>query len=639
MYELSSISYNIESAMSQRNGKRRSMETDETDMLFNLLVNEAKVNENLQSEMDEDLREKIRKASPKLDGKKTTKTPARPNPKTPAKSNPKTSGKPNVKTASKTPKSSKKVEHVFVESESEKAQTELPSVVTAEESTLSQSSESESSVQSSSSTSSVYGKKMSTESDDRRREIRDNIMAAPVVESRPLLGEKLVRNPQVYAETPEERRARARDIYCNLQDLVEKHGVELTQKFTIDDDPDLMQAEYDMHANRRKKANKVNFYKKILFTGVQGLEFANETYGRNPFKLKLKDWSQHLGSEMDDYTEIMEELYEKYKNKGKGMTSPELRLIFMVTMSGVMYHLSQAVFGSSGVGDAAKNNPNLMGAIMKNVINPKKTAEPKVTGQAPDDRTLLGAVRAQKAAMKVPEAPPSGPPPETKEAREARLLREAVETERAQLAEQRASLEEMKRRQNEHYAASMARINREDAARRSERQPRNSRRSDRFSERSDNASISDFRSPLSASEKKRGRDDTRTPVIGYRLSDVNLPPRFERNGGIQNSVTELSNIFEEPPSEVSRNEVKTSPKIKTAKESSPRFDLRNVDVDLDDILNEFGSDTSNASIFAVSAKKPSPSAKKRQTTKSAKRSDYATTARTPGGSKKGIVKL
>ena len=147
-------------------------------------------------------------------------------------------------------------------------------------------------------------------------------------------------------ESAEEKRARAREAYSKLQDLRKKYKVEPNRNFTINDDPDEMNEEYDRIKENRHKENQVKFYGRILITIISGAEFVNDKY--NPFEFKLKDWSKQVASDMDEYTEILEELYEKYKDKG-GKMAPEIKLLFMIIMSGVTYHLSQTLFSADGL--------------------------------------------------------------------------------------------------------------------------------------------------------------------------------------------------------------------------------------------------------------------------------------------------
>jgi hypothetical protein len=203
-----------------------------------------------------------------------------------------------------------------------------------------------------------------------KTESKKDIMGEkPSLGSKPILGDKLVSNVKKYSETPEEKRARAREAYSKLQDLVERYHVSLSKYYSIDDDPDEMEAEYAMHKARRDKTNQVKFYRNMLLNIVCGIEFLNEKY--DPFAFKLKDWSKQMAADQDDYTEVLEELYEKYKDKG-GKMPPEIRLLFMIIMSGVTFHLSQTLFGPSGMKGAIESNPNVLNILLKTVMGTGK---------------------------------------------------------------------------------------------------------------------------------------------------------------------------------------------------------------------------------------------------------------------------
>ena len=115
----------------------------------------------------------------------------------------------------------------------------------------------------------------------------------------------------VAIETVEQRRERAREAYSNLQDLVERYGVKLSRNYTIDDDPDEMEKEYKSNRDKRHKNNQIKFYQRVLLIVIAGVEFLNDKY--DPFSFKLKDWSKQVASDMDEHTEVLEELYEKSK--------------------------------------------------------------------------------------------------------------------------------------------------------------------------------------------------------------------------------------------------------------------------------------------------------------------------------------
>ena len=127
--------------------------------------------------------------------------------------------------------------------------------------------------------------------------------------------------------TPEEQRARRRTAFAQLEDLVKRYKIKLTQKYTINSDPIDMEEEFKMQRERRHKNNKIKWYKGILLNGVFGIEFLNETY--DPFSFKLKDWSKHVAMNVDeDYTDILEELYDKYK--GRGGSAPQNYVLYLL---------------------------------------------------------------------------------------------------------------------------------------------------------------------------------------------------------------------------------------------------------------------------------------------------------------------
>jgi hypothetical protein len=313
----------------------RKLPTDkQTDYLFDYFMNEDKIDEQLKGQLDDEIAKKIENHQPKLDSRVVT-------------------DKPNK---------------VFSENDDEYPDISLDSEDNFKKPNVDFDDESDYDDINSSSSQKIlkspYGQKINAVAP--LQNYASDKKNYDVISERPLLGERLVDDIEKYVETPEERRARARDAYSSLQDLVERHDVKLTRRFTIDDDPDEMEAEIKMHRERRNKHNQVKFYKQILLNVVCGAEFLNDKY--NPFEFKLKDWSRQIAMDLDDYTEVLEEIYEKYRDRG-GKMAPEIKLLFMIIMSGVTFHLSQTLFGSGGLTNTIQNNPNvinkLLGPLMK----------------------------------------------------------------------------------------------------------------------------------------------------------------------------------------------------------------------------------------------------------------------------------
>lgn len=169
-------------------------------------------------------------------------------------------------------------------------------------------------------------------------------------------------------ETNEQRRVRALDAYSKLQDLVERYGVKLSRHFSPDDDPDEMEEEYIMQTDKKNKTNHVKFLKQVLLNIICGAEFLNQRYFPSTFY--LKDWSKEMAANMDDYTEVLEEFYDKYKDRLTNPIpmSPEARILSMVATNMLTFHLSQSLFGSS---NHSAPQSNVLSKLMKNFQSDK----------------------------------------------------------------------------------------------------------------------------------------------------------------------------------------------------------------------------------------------------------------------------
>ena len=442
--------------MSSKNQRKKNITDKNTDYLFDYFMNEDKFNDQLRGEWDEQMEKKLENHKyPNLDSRIMTDR---------IKSKEKESS---------TRSSDKELPTSENESESSNSK---PDVEFNDDDSGGDDSDnaSDSSIQSSAK--SPYGPKIEAKpktdtrpkSEGRPRDAEARLGASgrgpkELIPEKPLLGETLVADIQKYIETPEERRARAREEYSKLQDLVEKYGVKLSKPYTIDDDPDELRAEYDMLKERRHKNNQVKFYKSILLNIVCGVEFLNEKY--NPFEFKLRDWSKQIAADMDDYSEVLEEIYEKYKDRG-GKMAPEIRLLFLIIMSGVTYHLSQALFGSGGLDNTIKNNPNIIGKLLGGLVKGGLPGmggndhEPPEAKEPPrDNKNILASIR------KYNQTKQSDVKTETQTTTDAKSENNSnqsqaltAEREKRLLAEQEAKFQERLRKQNELHAAEVDRL-------------------------------------------------------------------------------------------------------------------------------------------------------------------------------------
>ena len=140
---------------------------------------------------------------------------------------------------------------------------------------------------------------------------------------------------------------------------LEKKGINLPCKFTMNSSLEDMQTEYDRLKKDRTVDVSVRFQRKMLMAIITGLEFMNNKF--DPFDVQLDGWSESINDSINDYDEIFEELHEKYK--GKANMAPELKLMFALGGSAFMFHLRNTMFKSAlpGMVDVMKQQQQSSG--------------------------------------------------------------------------------------------------------------------------------------------------------------------------------------------------------------------------------------------------------------------------------------
>jgi hypothetical protein len=152
------------------------------------------------------------------------------------------------------------------------------------------------------------------------------------------------------------------DLLCKFERLRNKN-VKLPKVFSMSSDYEEMKYEYERLLDQKKMDNSVKMQRRLLISFVNGVEFLNNRI--DPFDINLNGWSETMHDGIDEYDEVFEELYEKYK--GSGAMSPEMRLCFMVTGSAFMFHLQNSMIKSSipNADVIFKNDPDLAQQFMK----------------------------------------------------------------------------------------------------------------------------------------------------------------------------------------------------------------------------------------------------------------------------------
>ena len=126
-------------------------------------------------------------------------------------------------------------------------------------------------------------------------------------------------------------------------EALEKRGVEISKKYTMESSFMEMQGEYETIVAGKERENAVKFQGKMLMACITGVEFLNNRF--DPFDLKLDGWSEQVNENISDYDEIFQELHEKYSSKAK--MAPELKLLFQLGGSAIMLHMTNTMFKSA----------------------------------------------------------------------------------------------------------------------------------------------------------------------------------------------------------------------------------------------------------------------------------------------------
>ena len=195
--------------------------------------------------------------------------------------------------------------------------------------------------------------------------------------------------------------------YLRKLEAIEKKGIKLSKQYSMESSLEEMIGEYETIKAEKEKSNSVKFQGRMLMAAVTGLEFLNNRF--DPFDFKLDGWSEQVNENLDDYDEIFGELHEKYSSKAK--MAPELKLLFQLSGSAIMLHMTNTMFKSSipGMDDILKQNPELMEQFTQAAVN-------QMGEQSPGFGNFMGDMMNQQNERSQPPAPPpsmsQGPPPQ-----------------------------------------------------------------------------------------------------------------------------------------------------------------------------------------------------------------------------------
>ena len=126
-------------------------------------------------------------------------------------------------------------------------------------------------------------------------------------------------------------------------DRLKKRGAKFSRDFNISSNIEDMKLEISRIKTIRDGENGIKLCRKVLMCCCSGLEWANNRW--DPFSVQLDGWSESIHEDISSYDEVFEELYQKYKTEGN--IPAEIRLLFMIISSAVMFHITNSMFKSS----------------------------------------------------------------------------------------------------------------------------------------------------------------------------------------------------------------------------------------------------------------------------------------------------
>ena len=235
--------------------------------------------------------------------------------------------------------------------------------------------------------------------------------------------------------SPEEERKRKAELLNRLNRL-EGKGYSLTKRFTMDNSLEEIQQEHDRLVDAKNLEASLRFQRQCMMGVVTGAEFLNSKF--NPFDWELDGWSESVHENIEDFDEVFEELYDKYK--GRGNMPPEAKLMMSLVGSGFMFHMSNSFFRSKMSNmtpdDVFRNNPqlarqfaaaaaqqagpgfgNFMGAAMGVPQMPQASQQPQMPVNGSSAGPFYQASNGLSGSPPIPQAPsfmmsqspPSGP--------------------------------------------------------------------------------------------------------------------------------------------------------------------------------------------------------------------------------------
>ena len=149
---------------------------------------------------------------------------------------------------------------------------------------------------------------------------------------------KFVGSDEYDTLSPDAQLIKRLNMMKKLGELAKSRNITLSQKYNINSDYYMMKYEYNLHNDIVHKQEFTNMATSVMRYCIYGIENLNEKYN-TLFDLRLKGWSDNVGSNIESFTDVWGEIYEKYNQPGR-YSEPEYRLVFLLACGGIGYHMN-----------------------------------------------------------------------------------------------------------------------------------------------------------------------------------------------------------------------------------------------------------------------------------------------------------
>jgi len=170
-----------------------------------------------------------------------------------------------------------------------------------------------------------------------------------------------------------EKRRKKRTMLNSLNDWYEKGIIKNISHFTLESNYEEIEDEFEGALEDKRKRDAVKLQQNWMITAINTIEYGNAMF--NPFDISLDGWGESVSEDIDSYSDIFEQLHEKYKG---GKMSPELALLMKLGFSASVVHFTNKSLSTAapGYADVMRQSPELMRMFTNAAVDVMKQSSP-----------------------------------------------------------------------------------------------------------------------------------------------------------------------------------------------------------------------------------------------------------------------